>query len=535
MSRALKPFVRPETYRALLFFLAELGLGVAGFVLLTAGWPITLVLAITPLVVPVLIGFRASVGALAYAQAGVARAMLGTTARPRVLSPGTGFWGRGFNVLKDSAFWKQQAHLLISWPLALIPISVVGFALQLTTVPIWYRWTDSADFFGRHVDSFPEALAFFPAGLALLVLGAHLVGWLASVSRWLAASLLGDAPAVRRSPAEVRALHLRALRIHAGVSVATGLLLVAIWALTTMGYFWPIWALMPLALALGVHAWVVLVLIHPGIPGLIGGSEALAAQIGISVLLFGFFVGVWAASGGGYFWPIWPLLGLAVMAIVHAGAVFKHREDRLGELETTRAGAVDVQETELRRIERDLHDGAQARLVALGMSLGRAEQQLDSDPEAVRALIAEARLGAAEALAELRDLARGIRPPILTDRGLRAALEALVARSPVPVSLSVNLRDRPPAPIETAAYFTAAEALANAIKHGHATRVDIRIRQSDGVLVTEIVDDGDGGADPSGRGLTGLRQRAQAFDGSLRVESPAGGPTTVRAELPCGS
>jgi signal transduction histidine kinase len=135
----------------------------------------------------------------------------------------------------------------------------------------------------------------------------------------------------------------------------------------------------------------------------------------------------------------------------------------------------------------------------------------------------------------LRDLARGIRPPILTDRGLQAAIEALVARSPVPVALSVDVPDRPPAPIETAAYFTVAEALANAIKHGQATRVDIRIQQSNGVLVTEIVDDGEGGADPAGRGLTGLRQRAEAFDGRLRVASPAGGPTMVRAELPCGS
>jgi signal transduction histidine kinase len=215
--------------------------------------------------------------------------------------------------------------------------------------------------------------------------------------------------------------------------------------------------------------------------------------------------------------------------------VYASHHHRIEALEASRAGAVDVQETELRRIERDLHDGAQARLVALGMSLGMAEQHLDTNPEAVRALLAEARLGAAEALEELRDLARGIHPPILADRGLEAALAALVARSPVPASLAVDVDERPAPAVETAAYFTVAEALANAIKHARAQRVDIRIQRTDGVLMAEIADDGEGGADPSGLGLTGLRQRAEALDGTLRVESPAGGPTTVRVELPCGS
>jgi signal transduction histidine kinase len=204
-------------------------------------------------------------------------------------------------------------------------------------------------------------------------------------------------------------------------------------------------------------------------------------------------------------------------------------------LEATRADAVDVQETELRRIERDLHDGAQARLVALGMSLGMAEQHLGRDPDAVRELIAEARVGAAEALEELRDLARGIHPPILTDRGLEAALGALVARSPVRVSLEVNVPRRPPAAVETAAYFTVSEALANAIKHAGAARVDIRIAAVDGTLHAEVWDDGRGGADASGRGLTGLRRRLAALDGTLSVSSPAGGPTIVRVELPCAS
>jgi signal transduction histidine kinase len=252
-------------------------------------------------------------------------------------------------------------------------------------------------------------------------------------------------------------------------------------------------------------------------------------------VLFGFLVAIWAITTRGYFWPIWPGLCLALLAIGHAAVVYGQRQHRIERLEQSRAGAVDVQESELRRIERDLHDGAQARLVALGMSLGRAEQALESDPEALRELLAEARQGAGEALEELRDLARGIRPPILTDRGLEPALAALTARTPLPVTLSVDVAERPPAAVETAAYFTVAEALANAIKHAKAEHVDIRIQSRNGVVVAEIVDDGAGGADPAGRGLTGLRQRAEALDGTLRVTSPEGGPTTVRAVLPCRS
>ena len=196
---------------------------------------------------------------------------------------------------------------------------------------------------------------------------------------------------------------------------------------------------------------------------------------------------------------------------------------------------MDAQEAELRRIERDLHDGAQARLVALGMNLGMAEQKLETDPEAVRELLAEARRGAGEALEELRDLARGIHPPILTDRGLEAALAALTVRSPLPVSVSVDVPERLPAAVEKAAYFVVAEALANVSKHAEASRMQVQISSADGVLVAEVVDDGRGGADPSGNGLTGLRRRVEALAGSLRVTSPAGGPTIVRAELPCGS
>jgi signal transduction histidine kinase len=196
---------------------------------------------------------------------------------------------------------------------------------------------------------------------------------------------------------------------------------------------------------------------------------------------------------------------------------------------------VDVQESELRRIERDLHDGAQARLVALGMNLGLAEQKLAGDPEAARDLVAEARAGVERALRELRDLARGVHPPVLTDRGLGAAVASLAHASAIPVVVEERVAERPPAVVETAAYFVVAEAVANAAKHAVATQITVRIARDDRHLVVEIADDGRGGADPAGSGLLGLRRRVEALDGTLAVTSPSGGGTVLRAELPCAS
>jgi len=209
--------------------------------------------------------------------------------------------------------------------------------------------------------------------------------------------------------------------------------------------------------------------------------------------------------------------------------------ERVDVLTTTRAGAVDAQAAELQRIERDLHDGAQARLVALAMSLGMAEEKLDSDPAQARELLAEARGEARTALSELRDLARGIHPPILADRGLEAAITSLAARSPLAVTIEADLPRRPPAAVEGAAYFVVAEALANATKHSAARTVLVRLALRDGALVTEVADDGRGGADPQGAGLLGLRRRVEALDGTLSVVSPHGGGATLHAEIPCGA
>jgi signal transduction histidine kinase len=210
-------------------------------------------------------------------------------------------------------------------------------------------------------------------------------------------------------------------------------------------------------------------------------------------------------------------------------------EARVGELAATRAGAVDAAAAELQRIERDLHDGAQARLVALALDLGMAEERFARDPDGARALVGEAREEAKRALAELRDLARGIRPSLLAERGLGPALTALAARSPVPASVDLDVPQGLPHAVENATWFVVSEALANAGKHAKAQRVLVSIGRVDDRLVVEVVDDGVGGANADGSGLRGLRQRVEALDGRLDVISPGGGPTTIRAELPCAS
>ncbi len=209
---------------------------------------------------------------------------------------------------------------------------------------------------------------------------------------------------------------------------------------------------------------------------------------------------------------------------------------RVSQLETSRAAAVDSAEAERRRIERDLHDGAQQRLVSLAMGLGAARERLDEDPEGGRELVAEAHEEAKAALKEIRDLVRGIHPVILEDRGLDAALSAIVARSPVPVELRVDVAERPSAAVESTAYFIVAEALTNVARHAEATQAVVTIARAGDRLVVEVRDDGRGGAQiGGGTGLRGLHDRVTALGGSMHVISPAGGPTTLLVELPCGS
>jgi signal transduction histidine kinase len=207
---------------------------------------------------------------------------------------------------------------------------------------------------------------------------------------------------------------------------------------------------------------------------------------------------------------------------------------RVARLTESRGHAVDAAAAELRRIERDLHDGAQARLVALGMNLRAVERVLPASPHAALALVAEARETSVRALTELRDLIRGICPPVLADRGLGHAVHALVLDTPLPTALEIDLPGRLTAPVESACYFAVAEALANAVKHASARHAGIRIQHAGGVLRIEVADDGVGGADPErGTGLRGVERRLGTFDGILAVSSPPGGPTMIVMEVPC--
>ncbi|WP_425458484.1 sensor histidine kinase [Amycolatopsis rhizosphaerae] len=203
-------------------------------------------------------------------------------------------------------------------------------------------------------------------------------------------------------------------------------------------------------------------------------------------------------------------------------------------LQASRARGVDAAEAERRRIERDLHDGAQQRLVAVAMSLGRAKNKLVKDPDAARELIDEAHADAKLAVSELRDLARGIYPAVLADRGLDAALSAQAAKSPIPVAVEVDVDPRPPAAVETTAYFIVGETLTNIAKHSGATEASVKVWRAEEKVVVEITDNGHGGAElRPGGGLSGLADRAATIDGVITVVSPVGGPTVIRADLPC--
>jgi signal transduction histidine kinase len=242
-----------------------------------------------------------------------------------------------------------------------------------------------------------------------------------------------------------------------------------------------------------------------------------------------------AAAAFGLWASPWLLRGYGVMArSVLAPTRQAELALRVEQLAQTRTEAIDTGAAEIRRIERDLHDGAQARLVAMGMTLDAAGQIIDTNPEAARALLFEARDASVKALAELRDLVRGIHPPVLADRGLADAIKALALDSPMRIHVASDLYGRPPAPVESAAFFAVSELLANVSKHAEARQTWIDIRHTDGMLRIGVTDNGHGGADPAhGSGLRGIERRLAAFDGVLAISSPLGGPTAVTMEIPC--
>ncbi|MGW1872858.1 sensor histidine kinase [Streptomyces sp. NPDC001975] len=295
-----------------------------------------------------------------------------------------------------------------------------------------------------------------------------------------------------------------------------------------------------------------------------GFVTALLPAVLVFYPLEGFAVaaGLWRVLGDGYWYGFVPVSGQATaFAAAGLGAVilvaaFRYAPalltvhfkltravldtgqgqlvERVRVLTETRKDAVDTSAAELRRIERDLHDGAQARLVAMGMDLGTIEMLLDKDPEKARQLLAQARRASVEALGELRDLVRGIHPPVLAERGLGDAVRALALRLPVPTEVTVDLPGRADAPVESAAYFAVSEVLTNAVKHAGADRIWVDLHHREGMLRISVTDHGRGGAViGAGSGLAGVERRLGTFDGVLAVSSPAGGPTMVTMEIPC--
>jgi signal transduction histidine kinase len=355
------------------------------------------------------------------------------------------------------------------------------------------------------------------------------------------AALLIPVPGISQGMRRLASLHRRLVGEWCGVPVADPYLPPPRGDAVEVSYQERLWWLLndPATwrdtLWLGVGSWVGWFLaIAPA--GLVAyGVGAVLAQIsgtrgpGINVLLEfpAVVLGLWVAPR---LLRVYGLLARSMLAPTGQAELAQ----RVHHLAETRSETIDTGAAEMRRIERDLHDGAQARLVAMGMTLSAADDLLDDNPAAARALLLEARDSSAKALAELRDLVRGIHPPVLADRGLADAVRALALDSALRTHLASDLPGRLPAPVESAAYFTVSELLANVSKHAHAGEVWIDIRHNGGMLRVGVTDNGRGGADPArGTGLRGIERRLAAFDGVLAVNSPPGGPTSVTMEIPC--
>ena len=371
-------------------------------------------------------------------------------------------------------------------------------------------------------------LAFFGLGIVVLGLVLWLAGLVARAERARFAFLL-DECIVAPQPPEVtqrglRGLWRSAMRVHVWKNFAYAMLRLPMSALE-VGPLVFIWSL---GLAL-----LPLPLYNHALPG--GAAHLGGLKITGSWCLLGTMIGI----GLLFIAPILTrALVIADVSVARRLLGSPRQVDlaaRIGELETSRARVIDAAEAERMRIERDLHDGAQQRLVSLAMDLGRAKVKFESDPEAAAVIVGQAHEQAKQALAELRNLVRGVHPPVLSDRGLDAALSGLAALCPVPVTVTVDLPVRPPAAIEAIAYFVVAEALTNVAKHAKASRAEVTVSYAGTMLSLVIYDDGIGGADQNGQGLAGLAARVAGVDGRLNVNSPPGGPTSIGVMLPCGS
>jgi len=399
-----------------------------------------------------------------------------------------------------------------------------------------------------HLLAFPLALTLFivtavgigtlvlTAGLLLLAVSLPVTRWLADMQRKDAGALLGeDIPSPYRQPTAPTAMGRLLQRLRDPQTWRDqAWLLVS----TTVGFAL---SLLSVTLFLCVP-WY---LIQPLLLGVTG--EVMDVELGFfhaSSFLDGVALWPLAAIAGALWWwgSPWLMRLHAVLDRALLGPTESERvrmlRKRVDTLSESRAETVDAQAAELRRLERDLHDGAQARLVSSNLTIGLAIEAIDQDPSSARAMLEEAQAANREALNDLRNVVRGIHPPVLSDRGLVGAVQALAVQLPTPVSVMSSLPGRPPAPIESAAYFAVAECLTNLTKHAQATRATIELSHEPhpggpGLLRIVVTDDGRGGArlDPAG-GLAGIQRRLAAFDGTIQVDSPAGGPTHITLQIP---
>jgi len=551
-AAALPIRLRTRWSHDLVFHLAGVLMASLGTLLWTTGVALSLCLAVTYVGLVIPLATLMACRWFARVERRRAGIVLGAPIAERYEPLAGSRWTARLHALMgDPTTWRDFAWTglagTVGMALSGLAVTLWGCVLGLVTLPAWF-WAipGGADLGILDIDTLTLALAAAVIGLALVPVTGYLVRALTVAEiasmRWLLApgTARASAAAAATDGGGARSAGVPlapSLEMHVSFSLLGGLVVAIIWAATGLGYFWPVWVWLGLAIAVALHTVARRARQAGDDP-----RRRLRARAELYAVIAAICWVVWALSGGGYLWPIWPMLGLGSALAMRALLVFRDRlpwvreqalVERVDVLTRTRQGALDVQAAELRRIERDLHDGAQARLVSLTMQLGRAEERLADQPE-LAALLRGAREDAGLAIAELRDLARGIAPPILADRGLAAAIEALGRRSAMPVTVDADPEQRPLPVVETAAYFVVAEALTNVAKHGGGAAARVRVQRAGDDLVIDVADDGPGGADPDGGGLTGLRHRVEALDGTLTVTSPRGGGTIVHAELPCG-
>lgn len=574
-----------STMGSLGFLLLGFPLALTWFVLLVTLWAVSIGTAVLWAGLPiaaVTIPLTTGIGRLERARA---NALLGT----RIEQPAAAHGLRA--KLLDPRTWRDLAHVLVLFPLATVEFAVVvslwAAGLNYFAVPFYYWalpggvWTFPTIGDGPHwfaVRSFSEGLPWLALGtllLALAVLVTRRIGiWHARFARSMltvsgsigaSGTSIGEAEmtqqAPRRLPRAIRSVGFMLLNLPFRLTMFV-LLVVGVVAGTGLAIVWVGLPILMVTFALNeklatidrrwIASWLG-VHIEPAARKTSDGGafRRLATRLtdavtwrslGYQLLClplscFEFAFGlasivltpmaIWVAPTAAWLHASLAKVCLGPTSTTELRAKAEH-------LQASRARGVDAAEAERRRIERDLHDGAQQRLVSVAMGLGRARNKLAEDPDAAGALIEEAHADAKLAVSELRDLARGIYPAVLGDRGLDAALSALAARCPVPVHVSVEVDPRPPTAVESCAYFLVGEALTNLAKHAEASSAQVRVQRDADTVVVEVTDDGKGGAVlAEGGGLAGLADRAASIDGVVTVFSPLGGPTVVRADLPC--